>query len=174
VVACVNDVFFTFFCSNTTLIYLFINSYCHHFGGSFMVELHFYYGHYWGQQQHLQQQQTNNIMMSSCTFGKLLFTLFSWMFVTILGIIHSWVKFKFYIFTFLILKFVTLPPSFFVEIAISPTKNIICTISTLKKVTKLKSLAKNVAKLNDVFLYIRKSTFYTSFMDVFNNIGNNS
>jgi hypothetical protein len=30
--------------------FLFIHSYCHHFGGSFMVELHFYFGHYWGQQ----------------------------------------------------------------------------------------------------------------------------
>jgi hypothetical protein len=77
-------------------------------------------------------------MMSSCTFGKLLFTLRSWMFVTILGIILNF---------------------FFVEIAISPTKKIIFSISTLKKVTKLKSLAKKVAKLNDVFLYIRKQLF---------------
>jgi hypothetical protein len=45
---------------------LFIHSYCHHFGGSFTVELHFYFGHYWGQQhQQLQQQQTNNIMINS-------------------------------------------------------------------------------------------------------------
>jgi hypothetical protein len=29
-------------------VLLFIHSYCHHFGGSFMVELHFYSGHYWG------------------------------------------------------------------------------------------------------------------------------
>jgi hypothetical protein len=36
-----------------------------------MVELRFYFGHYWGQQQQ-QQQQTNNMMMSSCIFGKLL------------------------------------------------------------------------------------------------------
>jgi hypothetical protein len=40
----------------------------------------------------------------------------------------------------------------------------------LKNVTKPKLLAKKVAKLNDVVLYIWKSTFFTSFMDVLNNI----
>jgi hypothetical protein len=44
---------------------LIIHSYCHHFGCSFTVELHFHFGHYWGQ-EHQQQTQTNNIMMSSC------------------------------------------------------------------------------------------------------------
>jgi sugar phosphate permease len=49
-----------------------IHSYCHHFGGSFMVELRFFCCHYWGQ-HHQQQQQTNNMMMSSCIFGKTTF-----------------------------------------------------------------------------------------------------
>jgi hypothetical protein len=43
---------------------LFIHSYCHHFGGPFTVELHYTFGHYWGQ-HHQQQQQINNIMINS-------------------------------------------------------------------------------------------------------------
>jgi hypothetical protein len=64
-------------------------------------------------------------MMSSFIFGKLLFTLLSWMLFNNIGD-HT---------------------VFFVEIAISPTKSIIFSISSFKKVTKIKSMSKKVAKL---------------------------
>jgi hypothetical protein len=82
----VSMIFFTHFCSNTTsisFVHLFLLS---SFRCSFKVELRFYFGHYWGQ-EHQQKTQTNNIMMSSCIFGKLLFTFRSLMISTILGII---------------------------------------------------------------------------------------
>jgi hypothetical protein len=61
VVACVNDVIFVLI---QPQYLLFIHSYCHHFGGSFTVERHFSFGHYWGQ-EHQQQTQSNNIMIKS-------------------------------------------------------------------------------------------------------------
>jgi hypothetical protein len=47
--------FLHFFVPTQRQFLLFMHSYCHHFGGSFMVKLNFYSGHYWGKNAH-----TNN------------------------------------------------------------------------------------------------------------------
>jgi hypothetical protein len=127
-----------------------------------------------GEKSPHQQQQTNNIVMSSCTFEKLLFTLRSWMFFNNIGnhssssTIRLWLPMSmmsFHIFVLTqrqILMFIHsychhLGGSFMVELQFY-----FCHFWG-KKPTPTTTNQHH----EDVFLYIMKSTFYIYKIDVY-------
>jgi hypothetical protein len=193
VVACVNDVFFKFFCSNTTSI-----SFVH----SFLLSSFWWFVHgettflFWSllvKKSPHQQQQTNNIKMSSCIFGNLHSTYIRWMFLTKLGIIlnsddfnnigdHSklstfrlWLPVSVIFFTFSCSN--TTSISFVHSFILSSFRWFIhggITFLFWSLLGTRTPTTNTNTQHSDVFLYIRKTTFYSSFMDVFNNIGDHS